>query len=91
MFKEISVFESMDYVLKHAQGLYNFIENFEKPVIAAINGYTLGGGLELALACDIRMASENAMFGATEVKLAIIPVGGGLQRLPRLSGAGRAK
>ena len=61
-----------------------------QPIIAAIRGYALGGGLELALACDIRIASEDAQLGLTEVNLAIIPGGGGTQRLPRLIGRGRA-
>src|SRR3989454_8462757 len=60
------------------------------PIIAAIRGYTLGGGLELALACDIRIAAEDAQLGLTEVNLAIIPGGGGTQRLPRLVGRGKA-
>jgi len=61
-----------------------------QPIIAAIRGYALGGGLELALACDIRIASEDAQLGLTEVNLAIIPGGGGTQRLPRLISRGRA-
>ena len=61
-----------------------------QPIIGAIRGYALGGGLELALACDIRIASEDAQLGLTEVNLAIIPGGGGTQRLPRLVGRGRA-
>jgi enoyl-CoA hydratase len=61
-----------------------------QPIIAAINGFALGGGLELALACDIRIAAENATLGLTEVNLAIIPGGGGTQRLPRLVGKGKA-
>ncbi len=61
-----------------------------QPIIAAINGFALGGGLELALACDIRIAAENATLGLTEVNLAIIPGGGGTQRLPRLVGRGKA-
>jgi len=61
-----------------------------QPIIGAIRGYALGGGLELALACDIRIAGEDAQLGLTEVNLAIIPGGGGTQRLPRLVGRGRA-
>src|SRR5262249_48642601 len=61
-----------------------------QPIIAAIRGYALGGGLELALACDIRIASEDAQLGLTEINLAIIPGGGGTQRLPRVVGRGKA-
>src|SRR5439155_24851939 len=61
-----------------------------QPIIAAINGFALGGGLELALACDIRIAAENATLGLTEINLAIIPGGGGTQRLPRLVGRSKA-
>ncbi|MBI4464538.1 MAG: enoyl-CoA hydratase/isomerase family protein [Acidobacteria bacterium] len=71
--------------------LFARIENFSWPVIAAVNGYALGGGCELALACDIRIASENARFGLPEASLGVIPAGGGTQRLPRLIGLARAK
>ena len=67
------------------------VEDFPKPVIAAINGLALGGGTELALACDMRIAADTASMGLTETSLGIIPGGGGTQRLPRLIGKGRAK
>lgn len=70
--------------------VFNKIENLKKPVIAAINGYALGGGLELALACHIRIASENAKLGFPEVTLGLIPGYGGTQRLPKLVGKGLA-
>jgi len=71
--------------------LFTSIENLNKPVIAAVNGVALGGGTELALACDIRLAAETASMGLTETRLAIIPGAGGTQRLPRLIGRGKAK
>ncbi len=70
--------------------LFNFIENLATPVIAAINGFALGGGLELAMACHFRIASENAKMGLPEVSLGVIPGYGGTQRLPQLVGKGKA-
>ena len=82
--------EVKQFIYKIRTG-FNMIANFPKPVIAAVNGIALGGGTELALACDIRLASTNAKMGLTETKLAIIPGAGGTQRLPRIIGYGKAK
>jgi enoyl-CoA hydratase len=73
-----------------AQGITTYMEKLRKPIIAKINGFCLGGGLELAMACDFRIASEKAVFGLPEINLAIIPGGGGTQRLPRLIGKTKA-
>ncbi len=75
---------------ERGQEIFQSIENSEKPVIAAINGFALGGGCELAMACHLRIASENAQFGQPEVKLGIIPGYGGTQRMTQLIGRGKA-
>ena len=82
--------QGRDYA-DYAQSVFNKIENLEKPVIAAVNGYALGGGCELSMSCDIRIASDKAVFGQPEVNLGVIPCFGGTQRLSRLVGTGIAK
>ena len=74
----------------YGQAVLSLVENLGKPVIAAVNGFALGGGCETAMACSLRIASDKAKFGQPEVSLGVIPGGGGTQRLPRLVGKGRA-
>lgn len=83
--------EGLEYARRHAQGLYNYVASFPVPTIAAVDGYCLGGGLELALACDLRVAIPDARFGLPEVTLGVLPGGGGTQRLQAVVGSGVAR
>ncbi|WPR72300.1 enoyl-CoA hydratase-related protein [Flavobacterium sp. NG2] len=89
-FAHFSVEEGAQLAAQGQETLFNFVENLRTPVIAAINGFALGGGLELAMACHFRVASDNAKMGLPEVTLGLIPGYGGTQRLPQLVGKGRA-
>lgn len=89
-FASFSVTEGAELAKKGQELLFNFVENLQTPVIAAVNGFALGGGLELAMASHIRIASDNAKMGLPEVTLGVIPGYGGTQRLPQLIGKGRA-
>ncbi|WP_338356132.1 enoyl-CoA hydratase/isomerase family protein [Yeosuana marina] len=89
-FADFDVKEGKKLSAKGHDILFDFVENLSKPVIAAVNGFALGGGLELAMACHFRVASDNAKMGLPEVSLGVIPGYGGTQRLPNLVGKGRA-
>ena len=89
-FASFTVEEGAQLAVQGQELLFDFVENLKKPVIAAVNGFALGGGLELAMACHFRIASDNAKMGLPEVSLGVIPGYGGTQRLPQLIGKGRA-
>lgn len=89
--KDISSPAQAQAFVERVQGVFNKIEDLRKPVIAAVSGFAFGGGCELALSCDLRIADESASFGLPEIKLGLIPGAGGTQRLPRIVGIGRAK
>ena len=89
-FAHFSIEEGAQLAAQGQELLFDFVENLKTPVIAAVNGFALGGGLELAMACHFRIASDNAKMGLPEVSLGVIPGYGGTQRLPQLVGKGRA-
>ncbi len=89
-FANYTIVEGVQLAAEGQESLFDYIEGLKKPVIAAINGFALGGGLELAMACHFRIASDNAKMGLPEVSLGLIPGYGGTQRLPQLIGKGRA-
>ena len=89
-FANFSVSEGAQLAAQGQELLFDFVENLKTPVIAAVNGFALGGGLELAMSCHFRIASENAKMGLPETSLGVIPGYGGTQRLPQLIGKGRA-
>ena len=90
-FASTSSYEEVEKLIRRGQEVFRRIEECPKPVIAAINGFALGGGLELALSCDVRIAADHVKLGAPEVSLGLIPGWGGTERLPRIVGLGRAK
>jgi len=89
-FADFNAKQGADLAKKGQELVFDFIENLSTPVIAAVNGFALGGGLELAMACHFRIASDNAKMGLPEVSLGVIPGYGGTQRLPQLVGKGKA-
>lgn len=90
LFLEMDPFDAREYT-RYTQGLYDYVESIPKPVVAAIDGYAMGGGLEISLCCDVRVATEEAMLGQSEIAIGAIPGGGGTQRLPDVVGMGVAK
>ena len=88
--KQLNERKPLEALVPGMQGIYSTIENSTKVTIAAVRGYALGGGCELAMSCDIRLATKNAKFGLPELNLAIVPASGGTQRLSRMVGKGRA-
>lgn len=90
LFLEMDPFDAQAYT-EYTQGLYNYVESIPKPVIAAIDGYAMGGGLEISMCCDLRIVTEDAMLGQSELAIGAIPGGGGTQRLSRMVGIGVAK
>ena len=90
-FEEFDRIDGLSYLTEHAQGLYECVASLSKPTVAAVDGHALGGGMELAMACDIRLATPDSRFGLPELGLGIIPAGGGTQRLASMVGAGVAR
>ena len=88
---ELATAAEIRLFFRDARAVFDLVEDLERPVIAAVGGLALGGGCELTLACDLRIAAANATFGQPEIKIGMIPAGGGTQRLPRLIGMTRAK
>jgi enoyl-CoA hydratase len=91
MFREFNVMDGLEFANRYSQDLYNYVAEFPKPTVAAIDGYALGGGTEIAIACDIRIATENAKFGLPEASIGLFPAAGGTQRLIDIVGTGMAK
>jgi len=91
MFREFDTLDGLEFARKHSQGLYNYIADFPTPTIAAVDGYALGGGTEIALACDLRIATRSAKFGLPEASIGLFPAAGGTQRLIDIVGTGAAK
>lgn len=91
MTSEFDQMDGLEYLTKHTQGLYNYVAIVPKPIIAGIDGYAFGGGTEISLACDIWVAQEGIKISLTEPNVAVMPAGGGTQRLAQIVGVGLAK